>query len=230
MTDAGLGTIEIMKHERLICWGIGIGSPLALYALVRLLPSLLTASDDGVILREIVLIVASASWLALLTRNSPLSAKTIGLTRPKIGDLGWGVIAALAILVTSVSAALMFQHLGVQIDGSTVIGSLAARPSWLIFLIALTAAISEEVVFRAICIPAIEKASNSKLVAVIVSTIVFAIPHMTAYGVEKVLITLVPGLAFASLFVWRRSLAVCVIAHFLVDVVALAGLIFRTDA
>ena len=85
--------------------------PVGLYILIRVLPSLLTASTNAIVFRELALIMASLAWLIWLARHSPLSAGAMGLVRPKLGDLGWGIAATLATLVISVSASMFLRRL-----------------------------------------------------------------------------------------------------------------------
>jgi membrane protease YdiL (CAAX protease family) len=195
--------------------------------LIRLLPSLLTASDMGVLFREMALIVATLGWLSLLVRRHRFSAAALGLVRPKPSDLGWGVAAAVLTLMISVSMSLILSRLHVEVDSRTAMKSLAARPSWLLLLIVLTATISEEAVFRAAMIPAVEAASGSTIVAMLISASIFAALHLGTYGAAKILVVFLPGLLMAGLFAWRRSLTLCIIAHALVDSVPLTPLIFR---
>lgn len=212
-------------RERLALWSVGLATPLAFLALVRLLPSPLNASTAGVVTREVVLIVVSAGWLALLAKGF-LTASALGLGRPRWRDLGWGGAAAVLTILLSVTVAVILRRFGVDVGGENAVKALASRPSWLILLIALTAAFTEEVVFRAVLIPCIVSASGRAWIAILVSAIYFAVPHATAYGSAKIFVALVPGFVMAGLFVWRRSLAACVVAHSLIDIVGLAGLLF----
>lgn len=74
--------MDLTKRERLICYVIGIASPVAFFALIRLLPNGLTASDSGVLVRQIAIIVIPILWLIWLVRRSPLSAKSRSASHP----------------------------------------------------------------------------------------------------------------------------------------------------
>lgn len=75
--------MEAATRERVICGAICLASPIAFYALIRLLPNVLTTSDGGVLVRQIALLVIPVAWLVWLAMRSPLSSEALGLSRPK---------------------------------------------------------------------------------------------------------------------------------------------------
>jgi membrane protease YdiL (CAAX protease family) len=93
----------------------------------------------------------------------------------------------------------------------------------LLALVALAAAISEEIVFRSIVISHIEAATGSTRLAAAVSLATFAFAHLGGWGWSQVLFAAVPGVVLVTFFVWKRNLAVVIIAHFLTDLVGLLG-------
>ena len=215
-------------RNRMICWAIGLGSPVGLYLLIQLLPHGLTASDVEVLVRQAALIAIPIVWLAWLATRSPLSPAAIGLAQPRWIDLGWGAGAALTGIALAVVTSMVLTAWGFTVVGNEqVYGSLATRPTWLILMIVVGAVISEEVVFRATVIPAIEVASGSTALAIAVSTSAFALPHIS-YGIAKLPITFAGGLVLAGVFVWRRSLFTTVIAHTLNNLMPLSPVLIRS--
>ena len=212
----------------MVCWAIGLGSPVGLYLLIRLLPSGLTASDVQVLVRQVALIAIPIVWLVWLATRSPLSPTAIGLAQPRWSDLGWGAGAALTGIALAVATSMALAAWGFTVVANEqVYGSLATRPTWLILMIIVGAVISEEAVFRATVIPAIEQASGSTVLAIAISTAAFALPHI-GYGIAKLPITFVGGLVLAGIFVWRRSLLTTVIAHTLNNSVPLSLVLIRS--
>ncbi|RYE96217.1 MAG: CPBP family intramembrane metalloprotease [Oxalobacteraceae bacterium] len=215
-------------RDRMVCWAIGLGSPVGLYLLIRLLPNGLTASDVQVLVRQVALIAIPIVWLAWLATRSPLSPTAIGLARPRWSDLGWGAGAALTGIALAVATSMVLAAWGFTVVANEqVYGSLATRPTWLILMIVVGAVISEEAVFRATVIPAIEAASGSTVLAIAVSTTAFALPHIS-YGIAKLPITFAGGLVLAGVFVWRRSLFTTVIAHTVNNLVPLSPVLIRS--
>lgn len=142
-------------RNRMICWAIGLGSPVGLYLLIKLLPNGLTASDVQVLVRQGALITIPIFWLAWLATRSPLSPTAIGLAQPRWSDLGWGAGGALVGIALAVATSMVLAAWGFTVVANEqVYGSLATRPTWLILMIVVGAVISEEVVFRATVIPA----------------------------------------------------------------------------
>jgi len=212
----------------MVCWAIGLGSPVGLYLLIRLLPNGLTASDVQVLVRQVALIAIPIVWLVWLATRSPLSPTAIGLAQPRWSDLGWGAGAALTGIALAVATSMALAAWGFTVVGNEqVYGSLATRPAWLILMIIVGAVISEEAVFRATVIPAIEQATGSTVLAIAISTAAFALPHI-GYGIAKLPITFVGGLVLAGIFVWRRSLLTTVIAHTLNNLVPLSPVLIRS--
>lgn len=218
----------LTKRERLICYVIGLASPVAFFAFIRLLPNGLTASDSGVLVRQIAIIAISILWLIWLVRRSPLSANDLGLRRIRWGDPAWGLVAAFANITVGVLTAMALARWGFEVQNKAVIGSLSSRPTGLIVMLVIGAAISEEAIFRATMISAIRAASGSVVLAVFVSTAVFALFHIS-YGLAKLPIAFFSSAVFAILFVRCRSLPACIFAHAMIDFIGLAGVLMHTN-
>ena len=190
--------------------------------LVQVLPHLTHAPVSAILLREAVLIVASIALLAALTRAGTVPPATMGLRRPAMSTLGWGVAAAFASLLISVAMLVVMSTLGIQ-QNSKVLAAVGHLPALLLVLIALTAAISEEIVFRAVALTHIAAASGRVWIGAAVSLAAFALAHQSGWGWSQVLFAAAPGLVLTLFFVWKRDLGICVIAHFLTDLVGLLG-------
>lgn len=212
-----------MGYKRQIGWAVAIASFLGFYGSLQLLPRLLDASDGGVVFRECALILCSAAWLAFLARRGLLQHLALGLTRPRVSDVGWGVAAFFTSLVLSVSATFALGALDLEVQSGAALDAIAARPKWIIVLIALTAAISEEAVLRSAIIAAVESATGRTMVAIVVAAAGFAALHIPVYGFEKGLLTIPSALFMCSFFAWRRSLTANIIAHALLDLLGISG-------
>lgn len=215
-----------MGHKRQIGWAVAAASLLGFYGSLQLLPSLLDASDGGVVFRECALILGSAAWLVFLAKRGLLQHRALGLTRPRVSDVGWGVAAGFTSLVLSVSSTFALNALGIEVDSGAALDAIAARPKWIIILIALTAAISEEAVLRSAIIAGVESATGRTVIAIVVAAACFAALHIPVYGFEKGLLTIPSALFMASFFAWRRSLTANILAHSLLDLLAVSGLLF----
>lgn len=87
-------------------------------------------------------------------------------------------------------------------------------------LLVLVVAISEETIFRGYLILRLRAATGSVAAAVVLSSIIFALGH--GYEGSLGVITIgVMGFLFALVYLWRGSLIVPIILHFLQDFIAI---------
>jgi membrane protease YdiL (CAAX protease family) len=195
-------------------------SVVVFYAVVRLLPSLVKASDAQVIVKCAVEIVVSVAILYSLIRWGRQPREALGVTRVRPASFGWGFLCFLASAVLSATVLFAFARFGISQDKATLI-ALASRPAPIILLIALTAGIAEEIIFRSVLISQLEFASGSPWLAGAVSLLLFGLAHAAAWGPWQIVFAMVPGLVLTLFFLWKRDLWVCMIAHFLTDALGL---------
>lgn len=163
------------------------------------------------------MIASLAVWIARFPPPLPL-----GLRRHSRLDLFLGLGAGVALML-AVPALIV---LGTLLMPAQEGYDLAAGAHWPIVLASVvTAAVTEEVVFRGAGIAALEAAGARTWVAAGICLVLFVLTHSGGWPLNHVLFVVLPlGLAFTGLFVWRRSLWVVMLAHLLVDLplVALA--------
>jgi uncharacterized protein len=149
-----------------------------------------------------------------------------GVTRFEFRDFSHGVALALVqyipyyMIVGPVAALLMesFPH----VRGIIIEGVFSAPPSnslvlWsLIFLAMLANSFAEEVAFRALLIPIFERLFNSAVVAVILSTLLFASYHLYQ-GFYAVWAAFLTGAIFGWYFVTHKRLWPLIVAHTLTN-------------
>jgi uncharacterized protein len=81
-------------------------------------------------------------------------------------------------------------------------------------------AVSEETIFRGYLIRRLQAATSSTTAAVLLSSVIFALGH--GYEGSLGVVTVgVMGLIFALLYLWRQSLVVPIVLHFLQDFLAI---------
>jgi membrane protease YdiL (CAAX protease family) len=98
----------------------------------------------------------------------------------------------------------------------------------LALILVIVVAIAEETIFRGYLILRFRGVSGSVAIAVVLSSVIFAIGH--GYEGSAGVITVgVMGLIFALIYVWRKSLVAPIILHFLQDltVIVLIPYVFR---
>jgi len=145
---------------------------------------------------------------------------SIGLRRPPIRDLLLGsafaaaIIAGLAVLYLLVLPAL---HLGED----QAVGALTAAPAWWLAISVVRAGVSEEVLFRGYPIERLLSLTGSRGVAALLPLALFALAHVGSWGWTHIIVAAFGGAMLTWLYFWKRNLWVNIVAHIVVDGVAL---------
>ena len=87
-------------------------------------------------------------------------------------------------------------------------------------VLVVVVAVSEETIFRGYLIRRLQAATSSTTAAVLLSSIIFALGHGYEGSLGAVTVG-VMGLVFALLYLWRQSLVVPIVLHFLQDFLAI---------
>ncbi|WP_313692927.1 CPBP family intramembrane glutamic endopeptidase [Halorarum halobium] len=147
-----------------------------------------------------------------------------GLDSIGLGGLGWRDVAA-AVLVFVLGAASyvvttpLLAALGFE---TTVSGieTLARLPVALLIALSLTAAVTEEVLYRGYPIERLAELTGSVWVGAGLTFLVFTAVHLPFWGVGGTLQIGVNALLLTLLYVWRRNLGACILAHAINDLYA----------
>lgn len=150
----------------------------------------------------------------------PLSS--IGLKRPGWMTLVVAALTAAALFALDPAIDWVIALLHVNTDpGSGAGHPLGAMPYWYRAVLVVRAAVAEEVIFRGYAIERIEALTGSTTLAVIVSAAMFGYAHLAFWGWAPALNVAAGGLVLALVYVWRRDLGANILAHFIVDAIAL---------
>jgi membrane protease YdiL (CAAX protease family) len=210
---------SVLPRTRVVHLVAAVISTALFFAVVALLPSLKTATNPQMIIKCVVeILVALAILYALIRWGEP--QRELGLRPLRAATFGCGLLCFLVIAVLSVLTLFAFSRFGISQDKATL-GALASRPVPVILLLAATAGIAEEIIFRSILITELEAGTGMKWLAALISLAVFAAAHAGGWGPTQVIFAAVPGLVLTLFFLWKRDLWVCVIAHFLTDALGL---------
>lgn len=133
----------------------------------------------------------------------------------------FGIGGAVVMLILAVGVTMLLQQVGYDPENPVVEG-MAQIMTWpLVFWIALTAAIGEELFFRGFLQPRI---------GIVASAVLFGLLHMS-YGVPlQVFIPLLFGFLLSFLVVYTRSLVPAMVAHFCYNFGVGAVLILTRDS
>lgn len=157
-------------------------------------------------------------WLGLRVQGVPFSS-LFGEMSPNIRKILRDVgLALLFLVVANVVLSLLSALLRVSNHNAALQALLphTALEIAIYLLVALTAGICEETIFRGYLQRQFTAYTKSALVGALIQGILFGLAH--AYqGWKMIVVIAVYGCLFGALAVWRRSLRPGIIAHFLQD-------------
>jgi membrane protease YdiL (CAAX protease family) len=149
---------------------------------------------------------------------------SIGVRRPTVGTILGGLGAAIALLALSALASFVTynvlhqaNHTAAQIE-ALVRGSLV----YALFL-AVRGGVIEEVFYRGLAIEQLTALTGHRWVAAVGATLVFILMHALRFDIRQLIPIATASFGFMALYLWRRNLLVNIIAHFLIDALALGA-------
>lgn len=135
---------------------------------------------------------------------------SIGMTKPARKDLSWALVFwAVSVVASGVV------HTWFPPPSTNGLEVILALPVPVIVLIVLTTSITEEVFYRGYAIERLRELSGSLAFAVVVSLILFLIPHIAFFGPHWLVSQGLGVVLLYVLYVWRRNLYACMVMHLL---------------
>jgi uncharacterized protein len=159
-------------------------------------------------------LVAVVLLYVIKVERRPLSS--IGIRRLSLADAaaGFGVgVATLAGLWLLYAIVLPILH---QSEAQPI-NQLRSAPGWWLAASVVRAGVSEEVLFRGYPIERLQEWTRRRGIAFGVPLLVFSIAHIGSWGWTHLLIAGFGGLMLTALYAWRRNLWTNILAHCLVD-------------
>ena len=159
---------------------------------------------------------AIVGWVVLIEER-PLAS--IGIRRPSFGTLGWALAATLVLMASvMLSYAIILPALGLVINRSAT-RSIIALPLAFQMAIFLRAGVVEEIVFRGYPIERLEELTRSKWLAALLPGAAFIAGHYLFWGPGQLVVVAFGTVILTLLYLWRRDLICCVIAHAATDAI-----------
>jgi len=200
-----------MQTKTLIGLIVFLGYPF----LLMLLPLDLMLGEVGMWLLLLVMIL----WIYLVEKRTIASIGWKKLTvKTVFGGLGLGLVLFILFGVSNV----VIQAIGLELN-QEIAEMISSKSIPVLFLLVLRAAVVEEVLYRAYAFERINELTKSKWIAGLVPLIMFMLVHLS-WGIGHLLFIFIGGGLLTLMYVSKRSLALNIIAHFTVDVIALAVL------
>lgn len=137
----------------------------------------------------------------------------------QLGWLGiaWFIVAAIIILMAMGAYLYIQQRLGIRVQKQTSeYQTLLRRPFGYRCFIVVTAAVTEEVLYRGYAIGIGQFVVGSLWAACVISVAAFTLAHLR-WGAAHLAPVLISTVVLTLLFVFTRNLWLCIIAHAIVD-------------
>lgn len=127
------------------------------------------------------------------------------------------VLYVLTIMAAIISAipALFGEHENNAIMKKII--TLITGHQAMIFFIALTAGVTEEVIFRGYLLTRLSQWLKNNAVAVIVSSLLFAALHYKYGSIRELIFTFLIGVLFSIYYIRYRNIKAIIVTHFLID-------------
>ncbi|MGI4878224.1 MAG: CPBP family intramembrane glutamic endopeptidase [Janthinobacterium lividum] len=198
----------------LLAWGLPVsGLPSMLFSGVDL------AARTG---RELTWWAFGLVMLLWIARVERLPLSSIGLRRPTLGSFGWGLLFVVPMIASvMVSYAVIFPALGLH-QNMAATRSLIAVPLWLQTATMLRAGVVEEILYRGYPIERLTALTGRRWLAALLSASVFIVAHIGAWGYAQLVVVTFGAAILTGLYLWRRDLPACMIAHALTDIIGFA--------
>ncbi len=166
------------------------------------------------------LVNVGVKWLVVAV----LGAIAFGVQRFDRADLGIrrlggsGVLTALAAVLLSLGLGGIIGRLVHLPSSVTDLRALASVPLAVRIAVVLTAAFCEEFIYRGFMIEELAVLTGRRAVAALLSLVLFGVGHAGLYGVSAaLLLPTVIGAVLTGLYLWKRNLGACVLAHAILD-------------
>lgn len=133
------------------------------------------------------------------------------------------IIVFITILLTSLS--LLLKNAGATSNNTALnaMNVLLCKNIFLLIFTCLTAAFTEELIFRGYMIPRLNILFKNKWLSIFIAAFLFGIAHIGYGDFEKMLFPFIMGIIFGIFYYKYRSLTVLIICHFLMDFYSLYG-------
>jgi tetratricopeptide (TPR) repeat protein/membrane protease YdiL (CAAX protease family) len=172
------------------------------------------------VLMGLLIWLADPALLMLSVRRlerRPLRA--LGLAKPSLRDFGIGIGVFVAGQAFSYLFVIVVQRVAPGIVTMSIgpMAALMRAPLWAGLPFVTISAFSEELVARGYAIERFERITGSTLIAATIALVIDLAVHIPYWGWYYPLLILPDETIFVLLFLWRRNLQPCIIAHILFD-------------
>lgn len=150
--------------------------------------------------------------------RAPLSA--IGLVRPTMRSIAWGLGIGVAVFVALAVIILGLSRLGL-FDNHQASAVVLDWPLPFRIAVAAAAGLIEEILYRGYAIERLTAVIGHRWIAAVLAVIAFALAHVPFWGWAGIATPLLGGTFFTLIYLWRRDLIACIVAHSVIDLIGI---------
>jgi membrane protease YdiL (CAAX protease family) len=172
-----------------------------------------------------------AMVLAVALFGEPRTLASIGLARPTVLTPLWGLLAAAGLLVLGGLASFVTyqvlhapNHTPAQVEG-LVRGSMVYA-----LCLAVRGGVIEEVLYRGLAIEQLTVLTGRRGLSAVIATLVFVSVHLVHFDVRQLIPIATASTGLTVIYLWRRNLWINIIAHVLIDAVALGAVALKATS
>lgn len=171
--------------------------------------------------RELVWIAFGCLVIFWVLRVEKLPLASIGLKPPTRATVGWSLATTVALIASAMlSFALVGPALGLA-QNTAATSSVVDVPLWLLLLTPLVAGVTEEIIYRGYAIERLTFLTARRWLGAVLAGSAFLLAHWS-WGALQLIVVGFGTLIFTALYLWRRDLLCCMIAHILADLIGFA--------
>ena len=172
-----------------------------------------------------LLLVLILLWIYLVEKRT---IATIGWKTLTVKTAFSGIGLGLVIFILFGLLTTVIRAIGLELSQETA-ELIASQSIPFLLLMALRAAVIEEVLYRGYAFERLYQLTKSKWLAAFVPVIIFTLMHVS-WGVGHLVFVFIAGAIFMLVYIFKRHLGLIMIAHFITDVIALLVLPILLEA
>lgn len=173
-----------------------------------------------------VFVAQSTMWLVLAAAlachiyGDRLPLASVGLVRPRLRSILLGLAVGVSVYVGLYAIAFVLWKNGL-FEAKAPASQILQWPLWLRLFMLITAGVVEEALYRGFAIERLTALTGRRWLAALIALVAFVAAHVPFWGASAIATPIVGGGFFTLVYLWRRDLTACMVAHIAVDSVGL---------
>ena len=181
--------------------------------------TLFELADPPILVSEIFWWATAALLITYVVVIEGKQLASLGIEKPSTSTITTAAVGFGLALCGVAAFGIITSFIGLETNSTEErLDQTASAPIWWLIIVFLRAGVVEELFFRGFVISRSIELGAPPVLAVVGATALFVLPHAFFWpGPSLILITLT-GLAMGAIFIWKRDLLACVLAHIGVNV------------